>query len=222
MMITPAQLRAARGLLDWTRSDLAKAAGLSPETIKNIEHGKFHPQEQTSQSIITAFKGHDIEFTENEGVLRRKSSIIMYEGREGFRKFMDDVYQEASRPESADKTICVSNVDDRKFLMNLGDYAQTHIKRMNDIKKIKIKVLVNLQDFFMAPGADYIEYRGYPLSTAASVPFYVYGDKLAIIMFQESDGPQVAVVKSPLVANAYREQFEILWNSAKTANAGAH
>ena len=35
-MITAAQLRAARGLLDWTRSDLAKAANVSPETIKNI------------------------------------------------------------------------------------------------------------------------------------------------------------------------------------------
>src|SRR5580704_17675732 len=43
-MITAAQLRAARGLLDWTRADLAKAANSSPETVKNIEHGTFKPQ----------------------------------------------------------------------------------------------------------------------------------------------------------------------------------
>src|SRR6202012_3205205 len=54
-MITAAQLRAARGLLDWTRADLAKAANISPETVKNIEHGTFKPQENTAEAIVKAF-----------------------------------------------------------------------------------------------------------------------------------------------------------------------
>src|SRR5580693_2891148 len=67
-MITAAQLRAARGLLDWTRADLAKAANISPETVKNIEHGTFNPQEGTANAIIQAFLIHDVEFIEEEGV----------------------------------------------------------------------------------------------------------------------------------------------------------
>lgn len=62
-MITAAQLRAARGLLDWTRSELAKASGLSAETIKNIEHGVYAPQNR-HPAIIHACAAHSVEFTE--------------------------------------------------------------------------------------------------------------------------------------------------------------
>jgi DNA-binding XRE family transcriptional regulator len=34
--MTPAQLRAARALLGWSREDLAKKAGVSDETIKGF------------------------------------------------------------------------------------------------------------------------------------------------------------------------------------------
>ncbi|MDD3289211.1 MAG: helix-turn-helix domain-containing protein, partial [Alphaproteobacteria bacterium] len=67
-MFTPAQVRAARALLDWTRGDLAKAAGLSQETIKNVEYSSFHPQEATTNAIINAFLAHDVHFVEDEGV----------------------------------------------------------------------------------------------------------------------------------------------------------
>jgi transcriptional regulator with XRE-family HTH domain len=39
-MITPDQSRAGRALLQWTREDLAKAAKVSPSTVKNFEAGK--------------------------------------------------------------------------------------------------------------------------------------------------------------------------------------
>ena len=58
-VLAPAQLRAARSLLDWTRHDLAQIAGLSPETIKNIEHGTFTPTEATVQKIFETFAKHD-------------------------------------------------------------------------------------------------------------------------------------------------------------------
>src|SRR5271170_5384180 len=74
-MITAAQLRAARGLLDWTRADLAKAANISPETVKNIEHGTFRPQEQTAEQIIRAFGAHDVKFTAEEGVRKANKSV---------------------------------------------------------------------------------------------------------------------------------------------------
>jgi len=61
-MITPEQLRAARGLLDWTRTELAKAANLSPETIKNVEHGTFRPSEPTCESLLHTFARHNVEF----------------------------------------------------------------------------------------------------------------------------------------------------------------
>jgi transcriptional regulator with XRE-family HTH domain len=38
-MLTPAQCRAARALLDWTQSDLADVTGLSAVTIRAFEKG---------------------------------------------------------------------------------------------------------------------------------------------------------------------------------------
>jgi hypothetical protein len=60
----------------------------------------------------------------------------------------------------------------------------------------------------------YREYRVQPSHVMGNVPFYVYGDKLAIIIFEEHKGPQIVVISSALVAKAYREQFDILWQSA--------
>jgi transcriptional regulator with XRE-family HTH domain len=43
MVLTPAQLRAARTLAGWTREDLAKASGVGSATIKDFEAGRSSP-----------------------------------------------------------------------------------------------------------------------------------------------------------------------------------
>jgi DNA-binding XRE family transcriptional regulator len=218
-MITAAQLRAARGLVDWTRNELAKAANVSPETVKNIEHGIFRPQEETADRIVKTFAAHGVEFTESEGVRLHKDSVTRYEGVDGFKQFMDEVYAAAQEPDAkigGGKQICVSNVDDRLFVKHLGDYSPLHSRRMNELKDVKVRVLVADKDLFSAPEPKYIEYRGNPIQGVGNVPFYVYGDKLAILMFGENSAPQIVVISSALVSKAYREQFEILWKNSKT------
>src|SRR4051794_37920780 len=61
-MISPAQLRAARALLDWTRADFGTAAGISPETIRNIETTRFEPAAETVRKITVAFAKEGIGF----------------------------------------------------------------------------------------------------------------------------------------------------------------
>jgi len=60
--ILPCQLRAARGLLHWSRSQCASAVGISPETIKNIEYGSYSPQSSTCQNILRTFAENGVEF----------------------------------------------------------------------------------------------------------------------------------------------------------------
>lgn len=218
-MITAAQLRAARGLMDWTRSDLAKAANVSPETIKNIEHGTFRPQETTADAIVRAFAVHDVIFTEDNGVKVNKSNIKQYSGREDFKKFMDDVYDIAANdPEAVEggkRPICVSNVDDRLFAEHLGEYAALHVQRMSLLKNVKIRVLVKEDDLFTVPDSQYIEYRWNPAQGISDVPFYVFGNKFAILMFNHNPAPQIVVITSDMASTAYREQFDVLWKSSK-------
>lgn len=228
-MITAAQLRAARGLVDWTRNELAKAANISPETVKNIEHGVFRPQEETAERIVRTFAAHGVEFTENEGVRLRKDSVIRYEGSEGFKRFMDDVYIEAQQPYSAkggEKPIYISNVDDRLFAQFLGDYFAQHVRRMNSIANLTMRILILDRPHTLLPeenlGTSYREYRKLADVSVANVPFYVYGDKLAILAFEGENPPQIVVLSSALASRAYREQFDVIWKTAKPLEKARH
>jgi predicted transcriptional regulator len=64
--ITPPQLRAARGLLNWSRGDLAKAAGTTERTIARLEDGDSEPRVSTAQAIKNALEASGVEFTNGD------------------------------------------------------------------------------------------------------------------------------------------------------------
>lgn len=61
-MMTPAQLRAARGFLDLSREQLAEASGVSAETIRNIEVGRFRPEAETANKLRLTFMREGVGF----------------------------------------------------------------------------------------------------------------------------------------------------------------
>ncbi len=67
--IGPSQLRAARGMLGWSRGELAKEARLSAETIKNIEHSIYSPKEETIKTLVKVFARRGIQFIQNEATV---------------------------------------------------------------------------------------------------------------------------------------------------------
>lgn len=69
-MDTSEQLRAARALLEWTRDDLAKAAGISAETIKRLEKGKqgaLSANMNTVRALREALEAAGIQFIPENG-----------------------------------------------------------------------------------------------------------------------------------------------------------
>lgn len=63
-MITSAQIRAARGMLDWSRKDLAQASGLSFTSMMRLESFDGVPSSnfKTLEAIKIAFEQAGIEF----------------------------------------------------------------------------------------------------------------------------------------------------------------
>jgi transcriptional regulator with XRE-family HTH domain len=61
-MLTPAQLRAARALIGWTREDLADASGVFANTIRNFEHGISDPKLSTLHKWRRALETAGVEF----------------------------------------------------------------------------------------------------------------------------------------------------------------
>ncbi|MFN3828194.1 MAG: helix-turn-helix domain-containing protein [Micavibrio sp.] len=215
MTITTAQIRGARGILNWSQSDLAERTGISSTSIGSIENGQSTPRASTLQTIRKTFETAGIEFIGLDGVRLRSGDIRTYKGQEGLIDFYEDIYQTVKDYKG---DILVSNVDERLFVKYLGDFAETHIERMKALPNIRYKILVREGDDYV-PGSDYAEYRGIPTELFASVPFYVYADKLATIVFESE--LTVIVMDYPAIANAYRTQFADMWQRAHATQTAA-
>ncbi len=65
--ITPAQSRAARGLLDWSRDQLADSSGAAKRTIVRFEAADGETRDTTLAAIRTALEAAGVEFIEENG-----------------------------------------------------------------------------------------------------------------------------------------------------------
>jgi transcriptional regulator with XRE-family HTH domain len=208
-MPLPKDIRAARVYMDWSQDDLAERSGLAVSTIRNIEAGLNVPSGKSAQALDRAFSEY-IDFLPNGGFQPRQESVTVFKGRSGFISFIWDVH-EIVRSVGGD--ICVSNVDEQDFLVWLGeDEAQRYKDAMAALdKNFFFKILIREGDDYFAAGK-YAEYRWVPQKEFANVPFYVYGDKLAILLFDTE--PSVYILKNKKIADAYRAQFNVLWDRA--------
>ena len=66
-MITPAQCRAARGLLGWSQQDLAAKAGISQFAVHQLEAGSTRPRRATLDVVRRAFEHAGVEFIDGNG-----------------------------------------------------------------------------------------------------------------------------------------------------------
>lgn len=65
--MTPAQCRAARGLLSWNQDELAKAARVSVVTVRNFENEKSTPQRASLEVIRSALEAAGVDFIAENG-----------------------------------------------------------------------------------------------------------------------------------------------------------
>lgn len=209
-MPTIAQIRAARALLDWSQADLADKAGLSQTGIARIENGTNKPNSQTLNKIQAAFESAEIEFLDESGVRKKSGEIKTFRGMEGFRTFMDDVYETAKR---LGGEICIFNGKPADFIKHLGaEWYEMHSQRMNAIKSNFIfKIIIREgQKDFIAGG--FAEYRWFPDSASKQKTFYAYGDRLAFIAFEEDD-VTIQVMTQADLADGFRVLFDIGWDN---------
>jgi transcriptional regulator with XRE-family HTH domain len=67
--LTPAQCRAARGLVAWTQEQLAEQAGVSRSTVRDFETGRHELHRASAAVIRAAFERAGILLIEPEGDL---------------------------------------------------------------------------------------------------------------------------------------------------------
>ena len=210
-MISSHQIKAARALLDWSQEDLSKLVDISLPTLRNIEKGGDTKQESLKR-IKAVFEENGIEFVIDDGVKRRSSAMTTLQGQQGYWDFYDDVYETVKKLGSE---ILVANVDEREFDKWLGKRWETQKNRMIELsqsKNFNLKILVKEGDrHFTVP--EYAEYRWTPKDRFSEIPFYVYGRKLAIILF-EPKNVSIYIIDNPKISEAYKKQFNVIWDQA--------
>lgn len=63
--VTPAQLRAARALLDWSRDRAALECGIGRATLGRMERDERVPRSSTMDGVIGTFESHGVRFFRN-------------------------------------------------------------------------------------------------------------------------------------------------------------
>ena len=208
-MITVEQIKAARSLLEWNQIDLAKAAGISEHTLKNIERKSSKPRADTMLLIQKTLEEAGIEFINEVGVKLRGESlnVQVFEGRESLFRLLKDIYDTLAGTE---KELMICGVDESYYLKYGGERFIEEIKKRN-VAGIKTKLLSCYGDTnFIEP---YEHYRWISKEIFSQVPYYVYDNKYAILLWGEPQ--RVMLVESKPVAESYRRQFMGLWENAK-------
>jgi len=90
-MLTPEQLRAARGLVDWSREDLAERSGVSPNTVWGFEQRRSDPKLSTLNKWQRTLEAAGVEFIDDGGRsdpgagpgvrLRMREQVAVKDGR---------------------------------------------------------------------------------------------------------------------------------------------
>jgi transcriptional regulator with XRE-family HTH domain len=216
-MPSPRQIRAARALLGWESGDLAKHTGLSRVTISNIETARTQPHEESISSIARALDAAGVEFLDHDGVRIKPHGVDVLTGQEGLHEFFEAVYAHTRDHGGA---IVQFGVDEQKFRHHLGaEFSNSYMQRMAEVarsrKDVKVRAIICDGDTnFLA--SSYNEYKWIARDLFQAVPFYIYGNTLAVMDFQTVPSPTIVLLNFPAITSAYRTQFEAFWRLART------
>jgi transcriptional regulator with XRE-family HTH domain len=83
-MLTPAQLRAARALLGWSRADLAAKSGVHAESIKGFELRGTDPKQSTIMKWARALRDAGVEIFDEDD--RGGPGVRLRSGKQEARK----------------------------------------------------------------------------------------------------------------------------------------
>lgn len=213
MLVSPKQIRAARALLNWTAKDLASRVRMSPATVSMIENEQTDGSIASITAIYDAFTRAGIEFLDGNGLRQKGNTITTYQGNDGFTDFLMDVL---SSVQSGPTEICVSNVDEREFDKWGTPQDNEHYRQeMAKIDTYTFRILVREGDTHFT-ASKYAEYRWLPYDLFGEISFYTYGDKTAIISFEDNDF-NAFVLSHPRITAFYKKEFNRLWASSKEA-----
>jgi transcriptional regulator with XRE-family HTH domain len=204
-MINAEQIRAARGLLDWSTADLAKQTGLTINGINKIERGHVQAHQETIHKLQEVFEIAGIEFLPGSG-LRKKDRIVQtHEGEGANHALLNDVY-ETLRDVGGE--VLISGVIEKLAIEDLSEsFLKDHINKLNKAG-ITERMLIRKGDIdFTVPSECY---RWVAPEYFSPYSMYIYGPKLGLVSW--APRRRSVIIHDEGFAESTRRLFNFVWD----------
>lgn len=211
MLIEPEQIRAARAMLGWSQQELAEAAGVSKDTVKNYELSNNRPNSKTLVAMEAALVTAGIEFPRDGGVRPIKGRIRRIEGSEGFRHLMDLMYEtKRSKP---DLPIMITNIKEDLFNQWLGDYEPYHRERMNNLNlSTPLKVILE-KGKAVTQSVDYLDIRYIDKKYFGNTTIYCINKYVAILEMTRHNCI-LNIIENEFMHDTFLKLLTLMWDNA--------
>ena len=207
VMISSAQVRAARGLLNWTQSELADKCNLTKATIANIENDKHHLTSKTANKIHQAFRSAKVEFLINDGIRSKFDIVKTLDGREGVIYLLNDIYDSVK---DVGGCVKISGIEKKSLIKIIdNEYLEMHENRMDKVNNLSSKILSS-DEAEDIEYKSYREYRQIPSEYFFPLPIYIYDRKVAFVML---DPLRVLLIENFHLFLVNSNQFDMIWDN---------
>lgn len=213
-IITSAQCRAARALLNWSQPELAEHSGLTVNPIVAFEKDTgSRPAARTMRRMVQAFELAGVAFTANGGVEPSASAFLVLEGENANYELLEDIYH--SLKETGGEVLIAGLAEPGAENQALRDHIAAHIERMQGVG-VSERILIEHGDTNVIAPRDW--YRWITGENFSAQPFQLYGDKLALIDW----GPpqKVVIIHHARFAQTFRNLFDYVWERADPVATG--
>ena len=166
---------------------------VSPNRLIEILKEKEDEVQEVLPQLLSMFK-------EEKG----RYGVTLYKGYKGMKSVFEDILKESKGKENL--VIDSSGQFEKKM-----PYFFPHFVKGLEKNKIKIRHIVRGENLNASKTT---ETRYLPKALKESVvATNIYGNKVAILLWTEV--PEAIIIENKAASEAYRDYFEILWNSAK-------
>lgn len=203
-LLSPAQIKAARALINWKQQDLANKLGLTSASIANMESGKTTTSIDQMHAIINIFAKQNICFIEG-GVKKVSQQVNTFTIIDGLKLLLDSVYEHCSSTQ--DHQVYLINYNEEQIHKKLGDYKMFHVKRMLKLKKPNILNLIPSPSTF---ACSFVEYRLHQFGLPENIILAIIDNQIFTIDYI---GNTCFYIKSSHLAEFWQGLYSHLWEN---------
>jgi transcriptional regulator with XRE-family HTH domain len=207
-MITSEQIRAARGLLNWTQTDLAGESGISLASINNIERDIGSPRPDTLRTLEETFITAGVEFIGQHGVQKSRDIFTIYNKQDDsfIKIWLDDFYS------------CIRDSNDDALFFGISekdyvDYVPEQVIRYESLQKktgFVERIILHEGDTFLLTSPSC--YRWLSSDMLGKLPYIIYKDRVAMFDYPRK---RIIIIRNQSIADNFRLQFEHMWALGK-------